>query len=127
MLMSLILQSKTIELESSKSIESEAATIVDIGSSTTAVEVVDMSSDEKGEDEDYVDQDEPQLKILGDATSRSCGTTLVIAPLSLVSQWEEEMATKTSLTSVVYYDNASKKLVRGDAFSSVDVVVTTCE
>lgn len=127
MLMSLILQSKTIELESSNIIENEAAATVNIGSSNTTVEVADMPSDDEEQDEDYVEKDQSQLKVLGDASSHSCGTTLVIAPLSLVSQWEEEMTSKTSLTSVVYYDNASKKLVGGDAFSSVDVVVTTCK
>ena len=50
-------------------------------------------------------------------------TTLVIAPLSLVSQWEEELATKTDLSHLMYYEN--KKATGCDVFSSCDVVVTT--
>lgn len=47
-------------------------------------------------------------------------TTLVVAPLSLLAQWEEELLTKTSLSYFVHYGD--KKL---DDYSSVDVVVTT--
>jgi DNA repair protein RAD5 len=48
------------------------------------------------------------------------GTTLVVAPLSLLAQWEEELETKTSLSYRVHY--ADKKL---DDYNGVDVVVTT--
>ncbi|KAL3793573.1 hypothetical protein ACHAW5_002853 [Stephanodiscus triporus] len=56
--------------------------------------------------------------------AKSNETTLVIAPLSLVAQWEEELASKTDLSHLVYYDSA-KKAIEGSAFSCVDVVVTT--
>ena len=121
MLMSLILKSKSIELGDSKdSIQSET---------TTDLEVRDEDSDEDDEkDGDYTDGNEVKPKeAFNNTRAKSCGTTLVIAPLSLISQWEEEMATKTNLTAIVYYDNSSKKLAREDSFSSVDVVVTTCE
>lgn len=55
------------------------------------------------------------------------GTTLVVAPLSLVSQWEEELASKTYLSYLVYYDLSTKKAMGVDSFSCVDVVVTTCK
>jgi hypothetical protein len=54
-------------------------------------------------------------------------TTLVVAPLSLVSQWEEELATKTQLTHQVYYADTAKGGIRAGSFDGVDVVVTTCE
>jgi len=55
----------------------------------------------------------------------SPGTTLVIAPLSLVSQWEEEIATKTNLSHFMYYSTSTKMITRVDSFSSFDVVITT--
>jgi DNA repair protein RAD5 len=48
------------------------------------------------------------------------GTTLVVAPLSLLAQWEEELESKTSLSYRVHYGD--KKL---DDYNGVDVVVTT--
>lgn len=121
MLMSLILQSGAIEIGDFNSTYSTDA--------TTDVEVLDVSSDDEDDkDEDYIDKEEAKPKMLSNNTpSQSCGTTLVVAPLSLISQWEEEMATKTNLTSLVYYDSSSKKLTGGHCFSNVDVVVTTCE
>jgi SNF2 family DNA or RNA helicase len=121
MLMALILKSKSIEVgDSSNFVPSDT---------TTDVEVIDGSSDEDDDkDEDYVDKEvtKPEVPI-NKMTTKACGTTLVVAPLSLISQWEEEMATKTNLTALVYYDNSSKKLARGESFSAVDVVVTTCK
>jgi SNF2 family DNA or RNA helicase len=49
------------------------------------------------------------------------GTTLIVAPLSLLGQWEEELKTKTNLSHRVYY--GGDKTAGG--FSSVDVVLTT--
>jgi SNF2 family DNA or RNA helicase len=51
-------------------------------------------------------------------------TTLVVAPLSLISQWEEELATKTSLSHHVHYGDSSKTISN---FQGIDVVVTTCK
>jgi SNF2 family DNA or RNA helicase len=53
-------------------------------------------------------------------------TTLVVAPLSLISQWEEELATKTEFAYKVYYAGTAKGNIRTDSFDEVDVVVTTC-
>lgn len=121
MLMSLILKSKAVEVEegSKGSVSSDA---------TSDVEVLDVSSDDEDEnDEDYIENKVIKPKVLSGTTSKSCGTTLVIAPLSLISQWEEEVASKTNLTALLYYDNSSKKLARGDSFAAVDVVITTCK
>lgn len=51
-------------------------------------------------------------------------TTLVVAPLSLVAQWEEEIHSKSSLSCLTYYSDQAKKLGISD-LSSVDVVITT--
>ena len=122
MLMSLILKSKSVELgELEDSVPSKTTTDIDVKD-----EYSDNDDDDK--DEDYIDQIEAKTKMsVNNTRAKSCGTTLVVAPLSLISQWEEEMASKTNLTAIVYYDNSSKKLARADSFSSVDVVVTTCK
>ena len=62
--------------------------------------------------------------VLEKAATSSGGTTLVVAPLSLIAQWEEELASKTDLSHLVYYDS-TKKATGGSAFACVDVVVTT--
>lgn len=61
------------------------------------------------------------------AARQSNRTTLVVAPLSLVSQWEEELATKTDLTNRVYYAESAKGGIHSKTFKGIDVVVTTCE
>jgi SNF2 family DNA or RNA helicase len=53
--------------------------------------------------------------------------TLVVAPLSLILQWEEEMATKTNLKHLVYYGESAKGGIHSMSFKGLDVVVTTCE
>ena len=45
-------------------------------------------------------------------------------PLLLLYSQEEEITSKTNLSSLVYYDS-NKKFVGADAFSCIDVVVTT--
>jgi len=97
-------------------------------------DVVDLLSDVESASECQVDDDDSWTEGEQDATTamekpslaagNSKGTTLVIAPLSLISQWEEELASKTDLSHLVYYDS-TKKTTGGDAFSCVDVVVTT--
>ena len=57
----------------------------------------------------------------------SAGTTLVVAPLSLIAQWEDELASKTNLTHKVYYGDSAKIEVEKNTFLNVDVVVTTCK
>ncbi|KAL3775420.1 hypothetical protein ACHAWO_001434 [Cyclotella atomus] len=128
MLVSLILKSKSIEVGDSRGfVPSDTTTDVEVIDASSDDDVVDVSSDEDDDkDEDYVDKKvtRPEVRI-NKAVTKACGTTLVIAPLSLISQWEEETATKTNLTALVYYDNSSKKLARGESFSAVDVVITT--
>lgn len=91
-------------------------------------EVGDGQDSEDGDIEMVADEDE-----LADAEdkkprARKCaGTTLVVAPLSLVSQWEEELATKTDLTHRVYYADTAKGGIHSKSFKGIDVVVTTCK
>jgi SNF2 family DNA or RNA helicase len=50
------------------------------------------------------------------------GTTLIVAPLSLLAQWEEELQSKTNLSCQVYYGGDKKVCANIDAF---DVILTT--
>ena len=50
--------------------------------------------------------------------------TLVVAPLSLIAQWEEEINTKTSLSCLVCYGDQAKSKSSRDDFA-VDIVITT--
>ncbi|KAL3756862.1 hypothetical protein ACHAWU_005124 [Discostella pseudostelligera] len=72
-----------------------------------------------GERDSTMAKGRPSLKV-----EKSNGTTLVIAPLSLISQWEEELSTKTDLSHILYYDLNTKR-IDGYDFASVDVVITT--
>jgi SNF2 family DNA or RNA helicase len=54
--------------------------------------------------------------------SNSRGPTLVVVPLSLISQWEEEILTKTKLSLRICYGDQAKD--RSGDFN-VDVVLTT--
>lgn len=113
MLLSLILTTKEAEdggAEDSKSGKCSAQ--------EDDVEVIDITSDN---DEPTVKK-MPMMKPTGKA-AKATKTTLIVVPLSLVSQWEEELATKTNLSHLVYYDVGKKSSAA--AFSSVDVVVTT--
>ena len=112
MLLSLILTTKEAEDGGAEDRNSEKCSIQE------DVDVIDITSD----------NDEPTLKKMpvmkptGKA-AKTTKATLIVVPLSLVSQWEEELATKTNLSHLVYYDAGKKSSAA--AFSSVDVVVTT--
>lgn len=54
-------------------------------------------------------------------------TTLVVAPLTLIAQWEAEIATKTNLSHRLHYAESARHDVGPRTFYAVDVVVTTCE
>jgi SNF2 family DNA or RNA helicase len=49
-------------------------------------------------------------------------STLVVGPLSLLTQWQEEIETKTNLTCRVYYGDK-----KSDDYTGADVVLTTCK
>lgn len=52
-------------------------------------------------------------------------TTLVVGPMSLLYQWEEEIKTKTNLTHRVYYKENTTGTIGHNSFVGVDVVITT--
>ena len=52
-------------------------------------------------------------------------STLVVAPLSLLHQWQEEIEDKTSLSCRVHYGNKNKNTSAIGTYDSVDVVLTT--
>jgi len=84
-----------------------------------------------GEKDDDVKEmmvdDEADGKDRKPAARQDSRTTLVVAPLSLVNQWEEELATKTDLAHRVYYAESAKGAIHAKSFQGVDVIVTTCE
>lgn len=51
--------------------------------------------------------------------------TLVVAKLSLLPQWEDELKTKTSLSHLIYYKQPGSKIPSKEEMEAVDVVVTT--
>ena len=127
MLLALVLKTKesissTKKRPSDSSLKPERASKKAASSGADEEEFDDLSSDiesDNDDDESYTDDDH-NIQML---KRNNSGTTLVIAPLSLVSQWEEELATKTELSHLMYYEN--KKATGCDVFSSCDVVVTT--
>jgi SNF2 family DNA or RNA helicase len=54
------------------------------------------------------------------------GTTLIVTPLSLLAQWEEELTSKTTMSYRVHYGDKKYKNTGGD-FDAVNVVLTTCK
>jgi SNF2 family DNA or RNA helicase len=64
------------------------------------------------------------LKSKESAEGSKGGPTLVVAPLSLISQWEEEIETKTSLSYLVWYGDQTKGKSSEDDFDC-DVVITS--
>jgi SNF2 family DNA or RNA helicase len=69
------------------------------------------------------------LKEKEEAAKNKCetGPTLIVAPLSLVAQWEEELATKTNLTHSVHYGDRTRSTFDSSNQLEVDVVITTCK
>ena len=65
-----------------------------------------------------------QTKDKENSSSDHSEATLIVTPLSLLRQWEEEITTKTNLTHYSHYgDNVQKKAFSKDLY---DVVLTTC-
>ena len=52
------------------------------------------------------------------------GPTLVVAKLSLLSQWESEIHSKTDLTCRIHYGNSSGRLDFGDVVGAL--CITAC-
>lgn len=98
------------------------------------IETIDMvssdehSGDDDDNDEDYIPDAKSQRQARTIPTQTSAGTgadtTLVVAPLSLIAQWEEEISTKTNLSCLVYYGDA-RAGASTMSFRGVDVVLTT--
>ena len=59
-----------------------------------------------------------------DPPTSTTTTTLVVAKLSLLPQWEDEIRTKTNLTYRIYY-GSSKDPYSQEELEGVDVVLTT--
>lgn len=52
-------------------------------------------------------------------------STLVVAPLSLLHQWQEEIENKTSLSCRLHYGDKNKNTSANGSYDYVDVVLTT--
>ena len=97
---------------------------------TETVEIISSDDESNGgedDDEDYIPRAVSQrqgksLETKGAGTDTN--TTLVVAPLSLIAQWEEEISTKTNLSCLVYYGD-SRAGASSRSFRGVDVVLTT--
>jgi len=64
----------------------------------------------------------------GESGGSTATATLVVTPLSLLHQWEEEIATKTDLTHYVHYNDSIKHSTSTDnstTFHEAQVVLTT--
>ena len=99
--------------------------------SEESIETIDMTSsdeDSGDDDDDYIPDAKSQRQARTIPTQTSAGTgadnTLVVAPLSLIAQWEEEISTKTNLSCLVYYGDA-RAGASTMSFRGVDVVLTT--
>ncbi len=53
--------------------------------------------------------------------------TLVVTPLSLLPQWEDEITSKTSLTCNTCYGESSSRISLQSDLKNVDVLLTTCK
>ena len=63
-------------------------------------------------------------KLSGSINFTSPRTTLIVAPLSLLGQWEEEIHSKTSLSCMTYYGDQAKR-ISSSTITGVDVLLTT--
>ena len=91
-----------------------------------------LKSKEEEQQNQQCDEDDDVVRVIEDRTSMEPEInegkgTLVVTPLSLLSQWEEEVMDKTTgLKYLVYYGDAAKK-ISAKEFKKVDVVLTTCK
>jgi SNF2 family DNA or RNA helicase len=53
----------------------------------------------------------------------AAGPTLIVAPLSMLPQWQDEIESKTTMSVYIYYNHCKK----GDVdLSRYDIALTTC-
>jgi SNF2 family DNA or RNA helicase len=78
----------------------------------------------KEEEEEEVDNEDVCVVEPG-KSKLAYKTTLVVGPMSLLYQWEEEIKTKTNLTHRVYYKETTSGTIGPNSFAGVDVVITT--
>ena len=76
------------------------------------------------EDNSKINQTSNDFQV-GYNDERQC--TLVVTPLSLLPQWEQEIETKSSLSCIAYYGDAARKMSQQSDLKNVDVLITTCE
>eukprot|EP00979_Chaetoceros_neogracilis_P000282 scaffold74_cov277-Chaetoceros_neogracile.AAC.11 len=98
----------------------------DVGTGTDAsshTEIIEIESNEDSDDDDEW-KPVPSTRSVSGKSNRGPITTLVVAPLSLLVQWEEEIQSKSSLSCLAYYGDQAKKLGESD-LTGVDVLITT--
>ena len=89
---------------------------------SSCIDIIELESDEDGNGAESKPYSQSQM-VSGTSNSDPI-TTLVVAPLSLLAQWEEEVQSKSSLSCLVYYGDQAKKLGESD-LAGVDVLITT--
>jgi len=89
---------------------------------SSRMDIIEIESDDDGDDAESRPYSQSQM-VSGMSNSDPI-TTLVVAPLSLLSQWEEEVQSKSSLSCLMYYGDQAKKLGESD-LAGVDVLITT--
>ena len=68
---------------------------------------------------------DPSVPIISERSTKKPTATLVVAKLSLLPQWEEEIKSKTNLSYLVYYGPQCTRTMRPEDFNKVDIVITT--
>lgn len=118
MLLSLIAKDKEQRYQMSKAEEDPGVQeIIDLGD----------AGDTKGDDaenDNTVEGEKPCTTLATNGIIAGPKTTLVVAPLSLLAQWEEEIQSKSSLSCLAYYGDRVKKISKS-TMASVDVLITT--
>lgn len=71
-----------------------------------------------------LDDDDEEISANQSGGFRGPTTTLVVAPLSLISQWEEEIKSKSTLSCLSYYGDQSKKITPSQV-AATNVLITT--
>ena len=80
---------------------------------------------ETSHSEEEEKKNDPVDMLAKDISANHC--TLIVTPLSLLPQWEEEIKSKTSLSWKTIYGDTSRNLSRQSELRGIDVLITTCE